>query len=481
MVLELIGTRIVAPYIGSSLYVWTSLIGVVLGFLSLGYYWGGLISEKNASYKKLSVLIMGSAMWVFFVALTKEIVMDFVLKLVVDRYIQSILAASIFFGVPSFLLGAVSPYAVRLAISSVTHSGKIVGKIYSLSTMGSIAGTFLTGFLLVPYLGHLKTLYVVVLVLLLVSVALSRYLLLAKVFCIVICSTALLQGWVLSGTNSKQTIIDVDTAYGRVQIYEVQTHIGKVRGMYIDGAYSSAIAIDDPKAMLLNYYPYYNLMFWNTLPSNVLMIGGAGMGYPRHVLASHPNIYLTVVEIDEQVYDIAQKTMGFVPSNRLKMIFEDGRTFLHTNKVKYDAVLFDVFSGYTLPWYLVTREALIKVRESLVDDGMVIINIVGALEGPQSLLTRAITTTSLAVFDEVEIFATAGVSDTYQIQNLIVVAAKQQLNFERNSLTPLTKSLLRNRTGLPSGTQILTDDRSPLDAYTAIMTTRSSLGGRRFH
>lgn len=466
MVLELLGTRILSPHLGSSLSVWTSLIGVVMAFLSLGYYWGGVLSEKNASLSILSSLLYGTALWVFLLIVTKESFMVFLLETGMPRYWQSIIAAIALLGPPSALLGAVSPYAARLSISSVRTSGSAVGNMYAISTVGSILGTFLTGFVFIPELGHLKTLYVVALLLTLASLALSTAQRWAKVVFICLCIYALYNGWNFSTISYRHVVEDIDTAYGRTQITETQTPVGVLSGMYTDGAYSSAVFPKNPRILVFPYYKYYDLMFWNEDVKNVLMLGGAGMGYPRYVTASYPNVSMTVVEIDPKLYEIAKRSMGYVPTDSVRMVFEDGRVFLNSNTKKYDAILIDVFSAHSIPWHLVTVESLKKVQQSLTDDGLAIVNIISSFEGNRSKIIQSIASTYKHVFESVELFSVQNGVRPSDAQNIILVATNKKLDFSRNNLSARSKALLSQRKTVEMSGTVLTDDWSPIDTYT---------------
>lgn len=469
MVLELLGTRVVAPYIGSSLYVWTSLIGVIMAFLSLGYYWGGLLSEKKANISLLSLLVLATAAWVFVITLVKEVFMLWLVQVLIFPYWQSIVAAIVLFGVPSFLLGAVSPYAARLAISSVNNSGASVGKLYAISTAGSIAGTFLTGFLFVPMFGHIKTMYMIVSALILVSILFSRKIFWIKILFFSVSLIAVVQTWTIVNSKAQMFVLDKDTAYVRAQIAEFRNGKETIRGMFTDSAYSSSIVMGDPTRLVFDYYRYYDLMFWNSNAKNVLMIGGAGMGYPRYALRRYPAMHMTVVEIDPELYSIAKSSMGFEPTPNLSMVFEDGRVFLNKDTHRYDAILFDVFSAYTMPWYLSTYEAAMRTKNLLSQDGVVIINSIGALDGKNSYVVKSLVSTYKRVFGNVEVFATKSNADFRVIQNIVIVASTKPLDFQKNKLTPHGKDLLSHRSSISFKGPVLTDDWAPIDSYTSTM------------
>jgi predicted membrane-bound spermidine synthase len=172
MIFELVGSRVIAPYVGTSTYAWTSLIGVILASLSAGYYVGGYLADKRPSIRPMALIIIFSAVAIAFSAFTKDIFSVFISTLHVILEIKSIVISLILFAPASFLLGMVSPYAVRLRMIDITKSGRTSGNLYAISTAGSIFGTFLAGFYIIPNLGSTNTLMILSIALLLVAVLL---------------------------------------------------------------------------------------------------------------------------------------------------------------------------------------------------------------------------------------------------------------------------------------------------------------------
>ena len=170
MIVELVGSRVLSPYFGSSLYVWTNLIGVILGSLSLGYYLGGALSDKYPSYKNLALLILLSGVFISFTAFSKEWLLSNITTLFGNGIRLSSLVSTIILFAPSAItLGMVSPYAAKLRLTDLSHSGQTVGRLYAISTFGSITGTFAAGFFLIPSLGNTLLLFTLALILVLLS------------------------------------------------------------------------------------------------------------------------------------------------------------------------------------------------------------------------------------------------------------------------------------------------------------------------
>jgi predicted membrane-bound spermidine synthase len=213
MVFELVGSRVLGPYFGTSIFVWTSLIGVILGSLSFGYYFGGKMADKQPRYSSLSLVIFLAALSIGVTLLIKDTFLTFLQSSVVDIRMMAVIGSSVLFLPASVLLGMVSPYAVKLKLGSLETSGTTVGNLYALSTAGSIFGTFLSGFYLIPHFGTNKLLIILSLTLLLVSVSLSTKRSLiqkAPIFLLLVGFAS------MSNLNSfflKSGVIDVDTAY----------------------------------------------------------------------------------------------------------------------------------------------------------------------------------------------------------------------------------------------------------------------------
>jgi predicted membrane-bound spermidine synthase len=162
MVFEIIGSRILAPYIGTSTYVWTSLIGVILGSLSVGYWLGGRLADNQPNSKLLAAVLFAAAALVTITLLLQEFVLVGLATVSLRLELKALIAALVLFAPASVLFGLVTPYAVRLKMISVADAGKTVGRLYALSTVGSILGTFAAGFFLLPFVGSVRTLYLII-------------------------------------------------------------------------------------------------------------------------------------------------------------------------------------------------------------------------------------------------------------------------------------------------------------------------------
>lgn len=470
MILELTGSRVVAPYFGTSLFVWTSLIGIILASLSLGYYLGGKFADKNPNYKSFSTIIFASGISVGLIAVFKSIILVTVQNITSDVRAGSVTAALILFALPSVFFGMVSPYAVRLKIKDLKKSGRTVGNLYAISTMGSIIGTFLTGFLLIPFLGNTKILLGISFVLVLTAlVAYSRYLN-RTIFALLVICVGIGVVSQIQELRTKQGLIDVDTKYNRVWIYDSKFDKTneRIRVLQIDPLTVQSAMYLDSDNLVFDYLKFYDLAtYFNPNIKNALVVGGAAYSYPKYAITKYPKLNVDVVEIDEQITLLAQKYFRLENNPRLTIYHEDGRTFLNRNEKKYDAILMDAFSSsYSVPFQLTTVEATRDIYEMLNVDGVVMVNLISAVEGDKGKFFRAEYATYKKIFPQVYVFLVNNVNDPFQVQNIMIVGQKNQTvaSFAGDDgFRELFGHLYMKEIIVEE--PILTDDFSPVDQY----------------
>ena len=466
MILELTGSRIVAPYLGSSLFVWTSLIGIILGSLSLGYYLGGKLADKEANYKKYSLILLISGLLIAATALSKETILNFIQSNIPDLRIGSILAATLLFAPASIFMGMVSPYAVRLKMQNLENSGRTVGNLYAISTVGSIVGTFLAGFFLIAYFGNSKLLIIMSITMILASLlGYIKSLLKSKFILIIALISYLGISQFQQQSAEAEGLIDLDTNYNRIQIYPAKLYGQDARILSLNKNYSSAMFLNDSD-LVFEYTKYYRLARHFTTIKSALMIGGGAYSYPKDFLLQYPEATMDVVEIDPQVTKIAEKYFK-APSNspRLTTYSEDGRTFLNRNTKKYDAIFVDAFKSYSIPQQLASQEAIKKMANSLNENGVILVNIISSLEGETSDFLRAEYKTFKSIFPYVYVLAVNNPDSPSAIQNLMLIATNKETTFSspEADLNQYLQNLWTK--DIPQDLPILTDDFAPVDQY----------------
>lgn len=475
MIFELVGSRILGPYFGTSIFIWTSIIGIIMGSLSLGYYFGGKIADNNPSRKNLSLIIFLSAVFIGLTALIKDYCLIFLQEIFLDVRVSSVMAALILFSPASVCLGMVSPYAVKLKMISLETSAQTVGNLYAISTAGSIIGTFLSGFYLIPFFGTNTLL--IILVLILIFTSLIIYIKELKIIKLFFLSIIIISFYISSITISSiykdsgfLNLIDVDTAYNRIWIYDsLNKQTGQlVKVMGINNENHSSMFIENDK-LVNEYTKYYHLAsHFNANFKKTLMLGGAGYSYPKDFLSKYKDATIDVVEIDPKVTELAQKYFKLPKDSRLAIYHEDGRVYLNRTKEKYDVIFGDAFSSrYSLPYQLTTKEAVLKKYEILNDNGVVILNIISSIEGDNGKFLRAEYVTYASLFPQVYLFPVKEAYNGKDVQNIILVALKSEKKPTFNSSNLELNGYLKNlwKKEIVMDIPILTDDFAPVDYY----------------
>ncbi len=431
MVYEIIGSRIVSPFIGTSTYVWTSLIGVILASLSAGYWIGGRSADKKPDIKILASAIFMAGGAVSLMILLKDVILSMIGAANIGLGFKSVIAALLLFAPASVLLGFVTPFAVKLRMSALADSGKTVGRLYALSTVGSIAGTFAAGFLLIPFVGSTRTLYLIAGTLFALSILLAPFVFTRTSFIVLTLFVLGIAGSEISSYSlfRASNLHDIDTEYSRVQVFQtVDPKNGRAfQAMAIDPYFLQSAMYLDGDDPVFEYPRYYHLVsHFKPDHKRTLMIGGAGYTFPREYLRTYKESTMDVVEIDPRMTEIARKFFRLEDDPRLTITHQDGRTFLNSAETGiYDAVMMDAFSSlFSVPYQLTTLEAVQQIDRVLVDDGVVIFNLGSAIRGPGSRFLQAEFATYKQVFPNVFLFKVNPDRTDEQLQNLIIVAVK---------------------------------------------------------
>jgi len=482
MALELSGSRVLAPFLGTSIIVWTSLIGVVLGALSLGYWWGGRVADRRPEPRLLSRIILLAALSTLLIAGLKGALLTFLQNRA--GLTLATLAGTVLLFVPaSVLLGMVSPFAVRLRMEDARRSGRTAGNLYALSTVGSIAGTFGAGFWLTATIGTTNLVLTLAGVLVLAAFCVHRGDLPAKLAAAALIGLAALALNTYDGQLRTADIFDLDTPYQRVLVYNAHnTNTGARLRLLSTGpeGSQSAMDLDEPTSLALPYTRYYRLAghFRPGLRS-MLMLGGGGCSFPTYAM-SHPDEFgggaspqlgMDVVEIDPGVTAIARKHFGLKSTPGLTLHHDDARRFLNRMAAPggYQVALVDVFTSHlSVPFHLATRETAQALSRALDDQGVVLVNCISAAEGPKSRFYRALLATYRDVFPHVESFLLEP-KDPASVQNIILAAFKSPTPPVLESGNPEYAAMLARRylppASLPGDPPVLTDDFAPVDHY----------------
>ena len=469
MMLELIAARVLSPYVGSSNLIWTTIIGIMLISMSIGYWFGGKMADKNKEndIKILSNYLLISAIATSIIPILEVVVIDVLSQLSSNLIFVAIICATVTFGIPSFLLATVSPIAVKIKNNSMDHIGATSGKISSLSTIGSIFGTFFAGFILIPNLGVRNIILGCSILLWILSAYLfnkkdRKYYILMIIELLIIIGLNILGGYLFQLRNPEITR-DVDSEYSRIWVTNLNVGENTYKTLQVDTGLESYIN-QETGEMGATYLYYYDLFeYYDKEANNALMIGGAAYTYPMHYLKKYENKTIDVVEIDETMTQIAEEEFGLDKNNpNLGLITQDGRSYLNYNEKKYDTVFIDAFKGLNAPFELTTYEAMQKVYDSLNENGTVITNIISSLEGEDTDFIKYEYSTYKAIFDDVKVFKVNPNRANNEEQNLILVGIKGNGNINTDKEEEYKELLSNEVNDFTSDKPIVTDDYAPI-------------------
>ena len=481
MVVELIGSRVIGPPFGVSLFVWTSLITVTLVSLALGYWVGGRLADRSETSSALFLIILFSGLYLAAVPLIKGTVIFSTLSLGLRA--GSLTSSTVLFGPPLFLLGMVTPYVVKLYMASGSSGvGRTVGWLYAVSTFGSFLGTVLTGFVLIPSIGVNRIIYLSSLVLVLLTAGYlvifrRRY---ASLAAIIIPAALLLVPERLptvlrpDGTRVS-TLLMEDSAYGQLKVVDYSYDGARLREFLGDNIVQGAI--DLASGASLSHYTYYIerlSRIYNPGARNALVIGlGAGI-IPRE-LKLYYGISTDAVEINGKVVKAANEHFRF--NNAADSIYiGDGRYCLLTTCSTYDIIVLDAFSGDMAPGHLMSVEAFRLAKRRLSEGGVLLINFVAGNQAEDMAVPSSLARTLKEVFRHVDAFANGNFfSGKPAVVNIAFVAYDKDPpgpDVEGAGLIPVypplkedVEGIFSRRVSFADGPFLFTDDYNPIDFY----------------
>lgn len=400
MALEILGSRVLAPSYGSSVYVWGSLISTFLVALALGYALGGRAADRRPSLAALSTVLSAAAVLVLPCVAWAPWILASIGRTGWDARWAALFAATVLFLPPSIAMGMVTPFAVRIGIRRMETAGTVSGGYSALSTAGSIVGTLLTTFFLIPNFAVDMLLLGLAATLVLCALALVRTR--ASI------TIAALGGltWILAaaaeappGSVSGEIIlVRRDTPYHHILVKQLDT----TRWFRFDNLTQSAVNLAHPDRSVAGYDEALLLAFaFRPEIRRICVIGLGGGVFPRAVSRIQPSAEVESVEIDPVVRDIAIEYFLYRESDHLRTVIEDGRVFLSRPGPAYDLIVLDAFNSTGVPFHLTTREFFEAVRRRLSPDGIFAANFLGKLMGKDGRLFWATYRTVRRQFGQV--------------------------------------------------------------------------------
>lgn len=484
MIVELVASRLVAKYLGSSLYTWTSVIGIVLGGISLGNWLGGKLADRFSPRRIIPLLLLACSILTFLIVVLDLAVGRVTRILGVEAFTMSILVRSVLlivalFFLPSTALGTISPVMAKYALDQAAGVGRTVGGIYAAGSLGSIAGTFLAGYVLIPLLGLTMNVLLVGALLAVLSLAMGGRRIVAGAWLIVLIALAatrapdaFARALAEEPGTGKRLVFAGDSAYSYIQVADLQTPGGVERDLRLDALIHNKHDPANPDVLLYEYERIYEALTREISPSSTLTLGGGAFTLPCYLERRYPRARHVVVEIDPAVVDTAFRYFDLPRQTRIEIVREDARAFVDRvqGRESFDVVYCDAFNAFSVPSHLTTREFTEKVAAILAPGGAYLVNCIDIFDS--GLFLNAFVNTVRSVFPRVSVYATPG-SLGGSRSTFVIAAAGRELGGEwlRGSNGAVVGAripagrlaALRER----AGSAVLTDDHAPVETLMA--------------
>jgi spermidine synthase len=451
---EIAAVRLLSPYFGASTVIWANTIGVVLVALSAGYWLGGRWADRNPTTNglcRVALLAAGLLALVPFVARPLlDLAVDALDEVSAGAFLGSLLAVLVLVAIPVLLLGAVSPWALRLAVRDVENAGTIAGRLYALSTAGSLVGTLLSALVLIPLVGTRRTF---LLFALLIAVVAAIVVLLA------------LPVGTLKASDEGRVIYEAETEYQYARVIERDDGS---RVLELNEGQANHSIWRANTVLTGDYWDDHLTAPWATgrtaPPRRVAILGNAGGTTARAYGVLFPRTRVDAVEIDGELSDIGRKYFGMTPRPTLHVHAADARPWLRRQDgTRFDQISIDAYRQPYIPFYLTTREFFQEVRDRLAPGGVVVIN-VGHPEG-EDQLEKVLAATMGEAFPHI-------LRDPVEPTNTQLIASTAPLSSDRlRAAAPRMPVALRPLAGrladrlappLPGG-DVYTDDKAPVE------------------
>lgn len=453
-----------APYFGASTIVWANTIGVVLVALSIGYWFGGRYADRHPHLRGLCLLVLGASLLIALIPFAARPFLDFSVdafdSVSIGTFAGSLFGVLVLVAVPVTMLGAASPWAVRLAVGEMDRAGEVVGRLYAISTAGSLLGTMISALLLIPLLGTQRTFIVFALCLALVATIGIGWR--AAVVPAGLALVLMLPVGTIKGSGEGEVLYEAETTHQYARVIERD-----------DG--SRVLELNEGQAVHSLYRPgsYLTGDYWDghlvlpaaadaEPPRRIAILGNAGGTVARAFGHYFPGTAVDAVEIDAELTDLGRRFLD-LRNPRMSVYDEDARPWLRAAEGGYDAIMVDAYRQPYIPFYLTTEEFFQLTRERLAPGGVTIVN-VGHPEGGDEL-ERVLGRTMAAAFPRVLRYP---IEET----NTLLVAGEANLSAARlrgdvgqlpDELRPLAReaaAALQPR--LPGG-EVYTDDQAPVE------------------
>jgi spermidine synthase len=431
MAAELLGARMIAPFYGTTLFVWSSVIGVTLAALALGYFLGGYLADRYTRNMLLfSVLAVGSVLLALMPNLAK-----FSLEATSGMGIRtgSLVSALVFLLPPLVCLGMSSPIIIRLASRDLQHTGRTAGTVYAVSTVSGILATFLLGFHVIPLWGITMPAYYAAVLL---GIFPFGYFIRSRRFAFALAMIILFSIPALASTveNKSQNqsewkiLYKSDGLLGQVIVGDLQRmekdSLHHQRTLFVNRQPQTNVNAKNGFSL----WPYVHAMAvtasMRPRGSTALVLGLGGGSVVDEFLRL--GFEVDACELDERIVDVAKTFFNL--DKKCRIVVDDARHYVRTSRERYDIIVFDTFSGEQPPAHILSVENFSEVKRILNGDGLVIINFSGFITGEAGLASRSIIRTMISSGFHTKVISTPG---TEESRNLVFVGSVAPLDFSR--------------------------------------------------
>jgi predicted membrane-bound spermidine synthase len=474
LALEMCASRLLAAYFGTSLFIWASVIGLILVYLTVGYFIGGRLADRYPSEQVLCTITAMAALSTSILPFISQSILTWSItglaQVSVSIFFSSLLGTILLFSVPITLLGLVSPFAIRLVTKDIGRSGRTSGSLYAISTLGSILGAFLPVLWLIPTFGVRRTMLILGVLLFAASLWGLR-LRWRPAFSLVLIALVLPLGPLKDIPN---LIYEQESLYNYIQVTQLPD--GTRDLILNEGQAIHSIYYPDPNTTLTGWYwdyflaaPYFNTGFTPQKLHRVGIIGLAAGTIAHQFTSVYGQVPIDGVEIDPAIVDVGRKYFAMNEPN-LHVHVQDGRTYIETTQAQYDVVAIDAFQQPYIPFQLTTREFFTTVRSHLSSTGVVALNTAHTTHDYR--LVQAFINTMSQVFPSVYVFNVPG---TFNTEIMATVQPTSITTFRANLAQFSPTSIMGQVAGEVSpvvtkgqsdGGIVFTDDRAPIEEIT---------------
>ncbi len=482
LVIEMVAGRILAPFVGVSLYTWTSIIGVILAGISIGAYIGGRLVDSFPRRRTLGILLFLSGIAALGIIPLTNLVAAYRFPFSLMWRIFAV--TSIIFFVPGCILGTISPVVVRLTLQTLNRAGNVIGKIYAFSTLGAIMGTFATGFLLISWMGTRNIIFTMGIILIVTALFSGGFLKKkgAAAAIIVICAVVLvpLYNWAFRIPIKAPHYFYKESDYYTIKLSRTtgSDKGTRLQALILDNLIHSYVSLDNPYHIEYEYERIYGeVLKWLYQPDSAfstLSIGGGGYTFPRYMELAYPKAHIEVVEIDPEVTSVVYRYLGLPQSTRIKSFNTDGRWFVMNCKETYDVIFTDAFNDLSIPYHLTTKEFVGQLNARLSPDGMLMSNIIDNFQ--KGTFLPSYIKTLQTVFGDRNVYLISVSPDfkNLRISTFIVIATKGKHDmkefdawlkqkFQGKAKSALVSDELVQQMLSRPGSIVIRDDYAPVD------------------